>query len=249
VNEPLTFLGGFGVGLLGSVHCLGMCGGLAAALSFGLPEEQRTRTWLAVLHSCYSLGRVASYAVAGAVVGAVGLQVVEWAGPGGRIALRGLAAALMVGLGLQLGGWWPALAGLERYAARVWQRIGPLAQRLKPGRSLTGALCLGMLWGWLPCGLVYGMLGVAATSGGPASGALVMAGFGLGTMPAMLATGVLAQGLARVTRNARSRQLAGALVILFGLWTLLGSGVLRQFSSEPPPCHETHGETGPASHP
>jgi len=240
MTESISILGGLGIGFLGSAHCIGMCGGIASALSLAMPPERRGTATLVAHHACYSLGRVLSYAIAGALAGAVGLVLGQALGARGGLVLRVAAAAMLVLLGLYLAGWWPGLAFLERQGARVWQKLAPLTSRLRPGRSLPSAFALGMLWGWLPCGLVYSALALAATSGSPAHGALLMAAFGFGTLPATLATGLLAQRLTWLTRAPVSRRLAGALMILFGLWTFTGGGGFALFRAEPPPpCHQT----------
>jgi len=217
-----TALAGLAVGFLGSVHCLAMCGGIAGALSVALPPERRTPGRLFLHHTCAGFGRVTSYAVAGALAGAVGLAFAASIGPGGSRLLRVLAAGLLLALGLSLGGWWHGLAAVEQLGARGWRRIVPLASTRQPARSLLAIFILGIVWGWLPCGLVYSTLAVASTTGDPVLGALTMVAFGLGTLPATTATGVLADRLARVVRGAHSRRVAGALMILFALWTLAG---------------------------
>jgi len=243
MDQVFPLLGGLGVGLLGSTHCIAMCGGIAGALSVALPPARRTPSSLLVRHACYGLGRVTSYGIAGALAGSAGLVLAGLIGPMGTALLRALAAAFLVALGLYLGGWWPALTFLERQGARVWRRLAPLASRLRPGDSLPAALALGMLWGWLPCGLVYSALALAAATGEPLRGGLVMVGFGLGTLPATIGAGVLADRLAGIGRTLTSRRVAGALVVLFGLWTLAGSGVFGHAGAQDPPCHGTHAST------
>lgn len=236
-------LSGWLMGFLGSVHCLGMCGGIAGALSMTIPASA-LGTRLA-RNVGFSSGRIVSYTLAGAVVGTVGLAVAEAAGPTGRIVLRSLAALLLLGVGLQVGGWSGAMAGVEGIGAGIWRKIAPWAARLRPGSSLARSILWGGVWGWLPCGLVYSALAVAATSATPASGAAVMAAFGLGTLPAMVAMGTFAhQAMARA-RSTTSRRLAGGLLVAFAVWTLAGSGVAERLwngGSPPPCCHE--GEAG-----
>ena len=238
--DSISLLGGLSIGFLGSPHCVGMCGGIAGALSLALAQERRAPATVVAHHAAYSLGRVASYALAGGLAGAAGLVVRELLGARGGLVLRAAAAALLVMLGLYLGGWWPGLAWLERQGGRVWARLAPLTSRLQPGRSLPAAFAFGMLWGWLPCGLVYSAVALAAASGSPIQGALLMAGFGVGTLPATVIAGVLAQRLTWLTQVRASRRLAGALMIAFGIWTFAGGGGLALVRSGPPsPCHET----------
>lgn len=236
--EPLTLLGGVAVGVLGSAHCVVMCGGIAGALALA-PGARRGGAALA-RQLAYNLGRVASYTVAGGLAGALGIAVAQLLGTTGTMALRAAAALLLLALGLYLAGWWSGLGRLERQGARLWRRIAPLAARLRPAQSLGGALALGMLWGWLPCGLVYSALALAATSGDWQRGALVMAGFGLGTLPAMIATGALAGRVAGLARAVAPRRIAGVMLIAFGLWTFVASGAVARLRGAPAaPCHES----------
>ena len=236
--DALSLLGGVGIGALGSPHCVAMCGGIAGALAMAGPSGCGAPAPLA-RQAAYNLGRVASYAIAGAIAGALGVAFAHLLGPTGTLVLRALAALLLLALGLYLAGWWPGLARLERQGARLWRHNAPLAARLQPGRSLAGTLALGMLWGWLPCGLVYSALALAATSGDWRHGALLMTGFGLGTLPAMLATGLVARRVTALARGAAPRRVAGVMLILFGLWTFAASGAVARLRGAPPaPCHD-----------
>jgi sulfite exporter TauE/SafE len=234
--ESLSLLGGLVVGVLGSAHCVVMCGGIAGALA--VAPDGGGRLGAGGRQVAYNLGRIASYAAAGALAGGLGIALATAFGATGAMLLRAAAALLLLALGLYLAGWWSGLATVERQGARLWRRVAPLAARLRPGRSLGGALALGMVWGWLPCGLVYSALALAATSGDWQRGALVMAGFGLGTLPAMVATGLVAGRLGGLARAAAPRRIAGVMLIAFGLWTLAASGAVAPLRGAPPPsCH------------
>lgn len=228
MSGELTLFAALIAGLLGSTHCLAMCGGIAGAMAMGIPEQRRTPGRLAGYLALYNVGRVTSYAVAGAIAGGIGLwlgsmmEVAAWSR-----ALRWATGLLMIAIGLQVALRWQGLRWLEALGGRFWQRLAPLARRLMPVRDPGTALALGALWGWLPCGLVYSVLVVAAVSGGPGEGASLMAAFGVGTMPAMLATGAVAGRLRRYTGDPRLRGAAGALVVAFGLWTLFGPAVMH----------------------
>ena len=201
------------LGFAGSAHCLGMCGGIAAAGGTGRSTVQGI---------LFNLGRLAGYAVlgggVGALVGAVlgGLPVRPFA-----IGLRFLAALLMLVLGLALLTGRDLLS-LERLGAAVWQRLRPLAARsiaLPAGLRSAGR---GVLWGFLPCGLVYSALSLAAASGSATAGSLTMLAFGLGTLPAMLAVTLAGAAITRRFAGLRTRRLAGILMIGFAVWTALG---------------------------
>jgi sulfite exporter TauE/SafE len=240
MSQLLVLLGGLAVGFLGSAHCVGMCGGIAGALSMAVPADCRRPLALARRQALYSLGRVLSYALAGMLAGGFGFALAAALGPQGGLVLRGVAAGLLVLLGAYLAGWSNGLVALERLGARLWRRIGPCAVRLRPGHSALGALVVGMLWGWLPCGLVYSALALAAASGGAGHGALLMVGFGLGTLPAVLTSGLLAHRVAVLSRASASRRAAGVLLLLFGLWTFAaGSAPLLGGAAQP--CHPAAG--------
>lgn len=206
----------FMLGLLGGTHCIGMCGGISAALAFALaPATSAPRRYL--LLGGYNAGRIAGYALLGAAfAGAAG----GLAGNAGMGALRVLAGLLLVGMGGALGGWFNALAPLERAGHRLWSRVQGRAAGLLPVDRLPKALLAGLCWGWLPCGLVYSTLAWASASGSATRGALLMAAFGAGTLPAVLASGVFGNALRRQLQRRGLRRLAGATVIAFGVWTL-----------------------------
>lgn len=212
----VDLLSAFMVGLLGGVHCAGMCGGIVGALSFGLPAGRNLPILLA-----YNAGRISSYTAAGALMGALGfyfsgLLPVQTA----QRVLLTLAGLFLVLMGLYLAGWWNALARIERAGGVLWRRIEPLGRGLLPVRSVRHGFVLGLLWGWLPCGLVYSALVWTVASGGPVQGALLMLAFGLGTLPNLLLMGVAAAQLNRWIRRPAVRAAAGVLVMLFGclLW-------------------------------
>ena len=237
------YLSAFIVGLLGGVHCVGMCGGIVAALSLSqLQTQARTITGpggTAAGHNAghnadrhpalrqlplvlgYNLGRIASYSVAGALFGGIGALAVGGSGLHAMQTLLLIISALfMIALGLYLGGWWRGLARLEQAGGVIWRRIEPLGRHLLPVRSARQALLLGLVWGWLPCGLVYSVLIWSISTGDPLRGALLLLSFGLGTLPNLLAMGLFSSWLSGFTRKPRVRQAAGLLVASFGLWTL-----------------------------
>ena len=216
----------FVVGLLGGVHCVGMCGGVVSMLTLGIdPAHRRRLTSVLPLQLGYNLGRVAGYGLAGALAGGVGALLAQsgalyW----GQRTLYGLAAVVMIALGLYLGGWWRGLAVVERAGTGLWRRIEPVGRRLLPIRNFPQALAVGLVWAWLPCGLVYSVLILALGTGSPVQGALLMLAFGLGTLPNLLGIGLLAGAAARYLEAVWLRRAAGLLVMGFGvyaLWQLL----------------------------
>lgn len=222
MTDGLGLLGALGIGLFGSVHCVAMCGGIASAVALGAGPDATAGGRLRLLGTV-GLGRVLGYALAGVVAGGFGLGVAETLGMRGGAALRVIAGLMLLGMACVIAGLWHAPLALERIGLAVWRRLSPLAGSLR-GTGGARAVLLGALWGWLPCGLVYGALGWAAATGRPLDGALVMVAFGVGTLPATLVTGTAALRLRRVLRASTPRRAAGVLLAVFALWTL-GAGV------------------------
>lgn len=219
----MGYLAAFLVGLMGGVHCVGMCGGIVTALSLGqaIPADLSAGRRIGVAWSrllAYNVGRILSYSLAGALLGGVGLLTAELSlMHQARLALQVLAGLFMLALGLYLGGWWFGLARLERMGGAFWKRLEPLGRALLPVRTWRQALGLGLVWGWLPCGLVYSALIWSISSGGVLQGALLMLSFGLGTLPTLLLMGVMATRLSGWLRRPGIRALAGLMVMGFGV--------------------------------
>jgi uncharacterized protein len=210
----------FLVGLLGGVHCVGMCGGIVSAL-VGAGGEGFPR-WK--LRLGYNFGRIASYATAGAVAGTVGgaSLLLARALPVQMVALV-IANVLLIGLGLYLAGFSNLVARLEGPGRWIWRHVQPFTRRLLPADTWWRALALGGLWGWLPCGLVYSILATALLAGSAPGGAAVMIAFGLGTLPNLLMAGA---ALDRLRSRIGVRVVAGGLVAGFGLLGLLRATAL-----------------------
>jgi len=212
-----AYLALFLIGLLGGTHCVGMCGGIVGALSMGAGKRPS-------LHLAYNLGRIISYALAGAIVGTLGGASLALSDQlPVRIILFILANLMLIALGLYLVGITRALALSERLGQKLWRRLQPLTNRFLPARTAAQAFPLGLLWGWLPCGLVYSALVTALTSGSAGRGAGVMLAFGLGTLPNLLLAGLLAVRLRDYAARPVVRITAGLLVLGYGLWGLFAS--------------------------
>ncbi len=206
----------FIVGLLGGAHCAGMCGGIVGALSLQSPQGGAVAIRV---HLAYNLGRILSYAAAGLMAGLLGQAAGQLLAL--QHALYLLASLMLIAMGLYLLGMPRFLAPLERGGQAVWRRILPLTGRFLPVRGVSQALPLGLLWGWLPCGLVYSALTAALASGSATQGALLMFAFGLGTLPNLLLAGLLLARFRRFAQARATRLVSGLLVLGYGLYGLV----------------------------
>ena len=199
-------------GLLGGVHCAGMCGGIAASLGAAARGPTLAR------QLAFNGGRIATYCVAGAAVGATGGGLLN-AAPllAVQTAMFVVANALVLLLGLYVAGWGRGVLRLEAAGGAIWRRLEPLRRRFYPIDSTAKAFGAGAVWGWVPCGLVYSMLALALASGGALDGALVMAAFGLGTLPNLLAAGLAAQSVLALRSRLWIRRSAGTLIIALAI--------------------------------
>lgn len=210
------YLALFLVGLLGGTHCVGMCGGIVGALSMGGPAR-----WS--LHLAYNGGRILSYASAGAIAGALGAAGLGLEGQvPARLILYFLANLMLVALGLYLVGLTRTLAPVEQAGQHLWRHLQPLTRRFLPAQRVGQAFPLGLLWGWLPCGLVYSALATALAAGSAGRGALAMLAFGLGTLPNLLLAGIVLARLNEFVRRPVVRLASGLLVLGFGIHGLFG---------------------------
>lgn len=222
ITAELTFLAAVIAGLAGSGHCLAMCGGMASLHS----ARHNARPLLDTL--LYNSGRLVSYSTGGLLVAGLG----EVAGLREGLAILGvnlriIAGGIIVLAGLYLLTGKQLFAPFEKIGARFWQLILPLAGKALRSDGRASLLGLGLLWGWLPCGLVYSMLALAASSADAVQGMTIMFGFGLGTLPAMVATGLAGLKLKGLLNRKGVRRFAAGFLIVAGVWTamfpLLGS--------------------------
>ncbi len=209
----------FALAALGGLHCVGMCGGFIGALQINRPRAVSA----ARLAAGYHVGRVTSYAAAGALAGALGGALYAADVLPVQVALLAVGSAMLLAIGASMFGRGAWLKRIEPAGAWVWRFIAPLARKVYPPRSGRQALIAGLAWGWIPCGMVYAALPLALVAGGSWQGALVMLAFGLGTLPNLVLvdfaasrignepTGALAQA------RAWLKPMAGVLIVVFGL--------------------------------
>ncbi|WED23289.1 sulfite exporter TauE/SafE family protein [Vibrio sp. JC009] len=217
------WIGALMIGLLGSAHCVGMCGGIASAV--GMSSLSSSGKYLTPVF--YNLGRLLSYMLMGLVVGGAiasasqiltGNSALNW--------LRLLSAVVMIVLALYIGKWWQGLLTVEKAGQHIWKHIAPVTKKLLPLRSPFHALPLGFLWGWLPCGLVYSTLTWAAVSGGALNGALIMFCFGLGTLPSMLLVGFGATHANQLRNSVWFRQIGALILLAYGIYIVVSTAPL-----------------------
>lgn len=211
-------LGALAMGFFGSPHCLGMCGGIVTA--FGLSMNGLSSTKKRQLIVSYHLGRLTSYMLLGLIASILGAAVLApfLVGNGTPRIVLGAALALC---GLMMLGL-PILNQLERVGLGLWQRLAPMRSHLFPLNTLPRAYGAGLLWGFLPCGLVYGalMVAVGASTGGISElwlGMLFMLFFGLGTLPMLLATQSVTLWLQAHIQRFSLRKMSGAIMLLSGI--------------------------------
>lgn len=208
----------FSLGLFSTLHCWGMCGGIITALSMSLPAEIRNdRYRLLLFSSSYNIGRVSSYTIAGLLAGSVG-GLITLADTGtGFMILQWLAGLVLIFAGLRLAGWTRGIAFLERAGQLVWRYLQPLGRRLVPADRVYKALLMGMIWGGLPCGLVYSALLFALASGDTLAGGGIMLAFGIGTLPGMISAGFVGGRFQQWLHKPWLRQAAGVILITAGI--------------------------------
>ena len=212
MNE-LSLLSAFFIGLAGSVHCIGMCGGIAGAFTFAIPKGARISPYIA----SYNAGRIVSYAIAGALTGLLG-SIFSSKVLIGLAILKGLSIFFLLLLALYISDLFKGLQILEKAGANFWKLIMPLGKQLIPFKNPGASLLYGMVWGWLPCGLVYSALAWSLAAGSALQGALIMLFFGLGTLPALIASSLGASFLLPLLQNINTRRAVAVLLFMFALF-------------------------------
>lgn len=213
-------------GLLGGVHCAAMCGGIATGLSFGQRPASAGAQWLQALQP--NLGRVLGYTLAGAIAGGFGHGLVALAQtPTLALAMRMAVGVMMILVAIRLLDPTGKFNPLARPGRALWQRLQPLQRTLLPADTALKRIAVGMLWGWLPCGLSATLLATAWLQASALHGALTMAAFGLGTLPIMLPLTWSGARLGQRLQRGGVRIAAGALVLVAGLLTLAAPWLMQ----------------------
>jgi sulfite exporter TauE/SafE len=218
-----SYLVAFVMGLVSSLHCIGMCGSIIGTLTLSLsPEIRHKKALLLPFVFNYNAGRITSYTIAGALAGLIqSIATLPMGEIHGHRLLQILSALIMACAGLYIAGWFPRFAYIEKVGVHFWKQIEPFGRRLIPVKTRTQAYLFGMVWGWLPCGLVYAALALAATAGNVTQSALTMLAFGLGTLPAVMGIGIMTGVLTRLSRMQRFKQVVGLFMIILALLAAL----------------------------
>jgi sulfite exporter TauE/SafE len=211
--SEINYISAFLIGLAGGVHCIGMCGGIAGAFTFAVPKNTSLSPYIA----CYNIGRIMSYTIAGMFTGLLG-GIFTASVLSGLFVLQIISIVFIVLLALYISDVFKGLIVIEKAGALIWKKILPLGKKLIPFKSPLHTILYGMLWGFLPCGLVYSALTWSLASGSTWQGALFMLCFGLGTLPALIATSMGASFLLPILQNRKTRMIVAFLLIFFAIF-------------------------------
>ncbi|MBL1143109.1 MAG: sulfite exporter TauE/SafE family protein [Proteobacteria bacterium] len=215
----VTLIIAFNLGLFSTLHCIGMCGGFISTMMLASSESNNGEKKNILKSSLfYNLGRIFSYSIAGLVVGLFGFALTELLSSFNvRMVLQFLASIILIGIALNILGVLSLSKYLENSGMKLWRHIQPLTKSLLPVDSFIKAFLLGMIWGWLPCGMVYSALILSVSTGNAINGMLVMLFFGLGTLPAMLSAGYFVDYLNQFRQNKHLRWITAIVLILIAV--------------------------------
>ncbi|MFT7490585.1 MAG: sulfite exporter TauE/SafE [Pseudohongiellaceae bacterium] len=216
--EYLEFFTAVSIGLLGGAHCIGMCGGVIGALTMAVDARDSKRRLTLIV--AYNMGRISSYVLIAVLFFLLVDQLESYFA---LSIMRNIAGLLLIAMGLYIANWWRGLVYLEKLGAHLWRWIQPLSKTLVPVRTIWHALLLGLLWGWLPCGLIYSALVYSATASNVGQAALIMFGFALGTLPTVLLGSFMAERFISLIKAKNVRVVMALLMIIFGVWTIINN--------------------------
>jgi len=212
--DPFDFATAFLIGLAGAGHCFGMCGGIISALSFNTHKSNQVRIQLT-----YNLGRISSYTLL-ALAFSLFFQTFSNYYEGVSYFLRTFAAAILFFMALYLLKQSQIILKIEKLGSFGWKYIAPAAKNLLPIKTTKHAFLAGFVWGWLPCGLVYSSLIWISARSTPLEAIILMMAFGLGTLPAMLATGIFSGNLKESWSKLHLNTISGIFMLIYAVWTL-----------------------------
>lgn len=211
----LDYFSAFIIGILGAGHCIGMCGGISSMLTAAVEQRSRKSFYFVI---AYNIGRILTYSFLGLIAGFTGSLGIKALGLP-VISLKIIAGIFLILLGLYIGQWLFWLNRIEKLGRRLWRYLQPISTQLLPINSTPKALGLGMLWGWLPCGLIYSTLTWSIASGNAIDGMAIMFFFGIGTLPALLTVSFGFQKITLMFRKLWVRRFIALGLIAYGLYT------------------------------
>ena len=211
----INIVSAFFIGIAGGVHCVGMCGGIVAALRTMTPSSESSLPYALA----YNFGRILSYTLAGAITGGLGQMATQYV-PIAKPALSIISAIMLLLLACYLGKWWQVLNYIESLGKGIFKLIRPLSKRFLPFKSPFYAIPYGFIWGWLPCGLVYSTLTWSLASGSALDGAAIMLFFGLGTLPTLLAVSAGSQYIVDGFRHPVIRQIISSVMLMYAIFLI-----------------------------
>jgi sulfite exporter TauE/SafE len=208
---------GFALGLASTLHCTGMCGAISCGLL--LAQERGGVRNPYVAFALTHAGRIASYAIAGSIIGAVGAPAIGWLDREAAFRLlQWAAAAALIWIGLSTAGLVPSITLLDRGLAGIADRVA--RANASAQRCAFIPMLSGLAWGMMPCAMVYAALFTAMLTGSSAGGMTMMGAFGLGTLPGLVAAGFGFRRLASITRGGPGKIAAGLAIAIFGAGTV-----------------------------
>lgn len=233
----LSSLVAFNLGLISSLHCIGMCGGIITLLMRQAADDTSGKKQILGYSLLYNLGRISSYTIAGLIAGLFGaafLQTLQTSNA--HFYLQLFAALILILIALNILGLTTFTQKLESLGQFLWRRLQVVGKRLTPLNSPLKVWLFGMVWGWLPCGLVYSALLYSLTTADPVQAAMVMLFFGLGTLPSMLSAGYLFEYLQHLAQKQHLRRLSALLLIVVAISLPLSSWYFSQHHAH----HDQH---------
>ncbi len=214
----LSSLVAFNLGLISSLHCIAMCGGIITLLMRQAADEQSSKKQLLGFSLLYNLGRISSYTLAGIVAGVFGATFIQvFQDYKAHFYLQLIAALVLIMIALNILGIALFTRRLESVGQLLWSKLQLLGRKLAPLNSPLKIFSFGMVWGWLPCGLVYSALLYSMTTADPTHAAVAMLCFGLGTLPSMLSAGYLFEYLQQLSSKKQLRVLSALLLIVIAI--------------------------------
>ncbi len=214
-----TLLSAFLMGFIGSTHCIGMCGGIISTLSTNFSSAKQNSSFLILLF--YNIGRITSYSFIGLLVGIFSSGLIGMLPDPHAFSMK-ISGFFFILLGLYISQVVNSFKYLENAGQKLWARIEPFGRKYLPARNNLDAMKLGLVWGWLPCGLVYSALVLAATQVTPLHSALTLFVFGLGTLPTLILIGHFASRVRAFLQNRYVRYGLASILLIYGLMQITG---------------------------